>query len=177
MQFAFIIPAGPDKDGHKARHPQEQVRQNFRIAYKGKRPYPLAHGNVAVNDAKELVAQYTMVAMRKADIRKVTSESLEITLVFFFTRTPAQNAATRQIPFPSITPDVDNLSKLVMDGMNKVLYTDDCKVIQAPSFKRYTHQDAHTVVGVRSLEDKEAMPPWDVYDHLAWMKDFVPTTW
>lgn len=178
MQFGFIIPSGPDKNGRKATHPQEQVRQNFRIAWAGKKPYPKAYGVTAVDDAKELVAQYTMVAMRKNDIRTMTSGPLEITMVFFFTK-PMSHSKTKvdRFPFPAVTPDVDNLAKLVLDGMNKVLYTDDCKVIQGPCYKRYTHRDAHTFVGVRSLDDNEAMPPWDVYPHLAWCKEFYYNDW
>lgn len=177
MQFAFMIPAGPDKDGRKASHPQEQVRQKFRIAYKGNRqpfpkPYPLKY----VEDAKELVAQYTMVAMRKADIRKVTDEPLEITTCFFFSRTPAQDKAKIKLPFPSIKPDLDNLWKLGLDAMEDVLYTNDARVVNGGIYKRYTHLDAYTVVAVRSLEEHEAMPPWEVYSHLAWVKEFLPKT-
>lgn len=177
MQFGFIIPSGPDKNGRRATNPQPWERAGVRIAWNGKKPYPSHYTLTATREAEQLIAQYTMVAMRKADIRKVTSEPLEITLCFFFTRSPAQTKAKIQLPFPSIKPDVDNLAKLVLDGMEDVLYTNDCKVIQAPPYKRYTHLDAHTVVGVRSLEDHEAMPPWDVYPHLAWMKEFYHNHW
>ncbi len=178
MKFGFIIPSGPDKNGRKATHPQEQVRQNWRIAYAGKKAYTRPYGNAAVNDAKELVAQYTMVAMRKHDIRKPTSEPLEITTAFFFTKPKSrQRVNSDPFPFPGVPPDKDNLEKLVLDGMQNVLYTSDALVIQGGVYKRYTHRDAYTVVGVRSLEDNEAMPPWDVYPHLAWMKPFCYNDW
>lgn len=174
MQFGFIIPAGPDKNGREASHPQEWQRAGVKLGWAGKNPYPSRYTPTPTREAEKLVGQYTMVAMRKNDIRKVTSGPLEITTVFFFNRTPTQEAAKVKLPFPSITPDVDNLAKLVLDGMNKVLYTDDAKVVQLTAFKRYTHREAHTFVGVRSLEDHEAQPPWDVYEHLAWCKEFYP---
>lgn len=178
MQLAFIIPSGPDKNGRKATNPPPWERAGVRIAWSGNKPYPSHYTVKATKDAEELVAQYTMVGMRKNDIRKVTGEPLEITICFFFTK-PASHSKTKidRFPFPAITPDVDNLAKLVLDGMTDVLYTDDAKVVQLSAFKRYTHREAHTVVGVRSLEDHEAMPPWDVYDHLRWMKPFYHKDW
>ena len=177
MQFAFIIESGPDKNGRKARHPQEQVRQRFRVVTAGNRSYPKPYPDKAVDEAKELVALHTRLAMRDNHIRGPVSQPLEITTTFFFTRTAAQASAKIQMPFPAITPDKDNLEKLVLDGMEDVLYTNDCKVVQGGVYKRYTHREAHTVVAVRSLEDKEAMPPWDVYPHLEWIQEYYHKGW
>ncbi len=183
MQFGFIIPSGPDKNGKKATHPQEWERAGATIMWTKptpknpkRKPYIHFYPTTPTKEAEELVAWHTRLAIR-GEVREPTSEPLEIVTCYFFTRSPAQEKAKIMLPFPTITPDVDNLVKLVLDGMTKVLYIDDCKVIQESSFKRYTHHDAHTFVGVRSLEDNEAMPPWDVYPHLAWCKDFYYNDW
>lgn len=39
--------------------------------------------------------------------------------------------------FPTVTPDLDNLLKTVMDAANKILWVDDCQIVQLTASKIY----------------------------------------
>lgn len=39
---------------------------------------------------------------------------------------------------PTVKPDIDNIVKIVLDGLNGVAYTDDKQVIQITARKKYT---------------------------------------
>ena len=58
-----------------------------------------------------------------------------------------KNAPERHI----VKPDIDNLIKFYLDCANKILWKDDCQIVQILGFKRYT-DDAKTIIIVRSME-------------------------
>ena len=51
-----------------------------------------------------------------------------------------------------VKPDIDNLIKFYLDCANKILWKDDCQIVQILGFKRYV-DEAETIIIVRSLKD------------------------
>lgn len=43
--------------------------------------------------------------------------------------------------YPTTKPDTDNQIKSILDGLNKLAYTDDCQVIDFDVSKRYADRD------------------------------------
>ena len=50
-----------------------------------------------------------------------------------------------------VKPDVDNLIKFYLDCANKILWKDDCQIVQILGFKRYT-DEAETIIMIRSMK-------------------------
>ena len=60
------------------------------------------------------------------------------------------NIAVKDCEYPSCKPfpDVDNLQKFIMDGMNKRVYDDDVQVVEVIAKKRFTQREERTVITV-----------------------------
>ena len=41
---------------------------------------------------------------------------------------------------PAVTPDIDNLQKSISDALNKIVWKDDCQVVQIKATKIYTNE-------------------------------------
>ena len=55
------------------------------------------------------------------------------------------------------TPDIDNLAKFVLDGMNELVYQDDSQVVKLIVYKIYNSEggcDGRTVVKVTRFDEK-----------------------
>lgn len=46
----------------------------------------------------------------------------------------------QQIKRPALKPDIDNVVKIIMDGLNGVAYKDDCQVVCVVANKYYSHE-------------------------------------
>lgn len=57
-----------------------------------------------------------------------------------FSKKKREQALNDEI-FPIQKPDVDNITKIVMDALNQVAYYDDGQVIAAPPIKLYSKND------------------------------------
>lgn len=57
--------------------------------------------------------------------------------------------------FPTVKPDVDNIVKAVLDGMNKIVYRDDSVVCDVSNAKRYS-SSPRVEVYVRELDGEPA---------------------
>lgn len=66
---------------------------------------------------------------------------------------------TRRLEFwVSTTPDLDNLEKSVLDGLNEVAYTDDKLVVVKSSSKRYVTDGVPRVrITVASMKDQKSL--------------------
>ena len=66
---------------------------------------------------------------------------------------------TRRLDFwVSTTPDLDNLEKSVLDGLNEVAYTDDKLVVVKSSSKRYVTDGVPRVrITVASMKDQKSL--------------------
>lgn len=56
---------------------------------------------------------------------------------------------------PTSKPDIDNVAKLVLDGLNGVAFVDDSQIIDLTASKRYG-TDAHVAVWVREIAQEHA---------------------
>lgn len=54
---------------------------------------------------------------------------------------------------PMVKPDVDNILKAVLDGLNGVAYEDDKQVVTARASKAYTYGEPMIVVHVWEAKD------------------------
>jgi Holliday junction resolvase RusA-like endonuclease len=66
---------------------------------------------------------------------------------------------TRRLDFwVTTTPDLDNLEKSVLDGLNEVAYTDDKLVVMKSSSKRYVTDGVPRVrITVASIQDQKSL--------------------
>ena len=55
--------------------------------------------------------------------------------------------------YPTVKPDVDNMEKLVLDGMNKVVWKDDAQVVDLFHSKRYTDGLPRTEITVTEITE------------------------
>lgn len=69
-------------------------------------------------------------------------------------------AIARGEQFPTITPDIDNIIKIVFDGLNKIAYLDDKQVCKVTAEKFYTFDEKQEGVQVRLKEYKRFKLPF-----------------
>jgi len=81
-----------------------------------------------------------------------------VSLTFFMHR-----PKTRRLEFwVSTTPDLDNLEKSVLDGLNEVAYTDDKLVVVKSSSKRYVTDGVPRVrITVASMKDQKSLRDYE----------------
>jgi len=77
-----------------------------------------------------------------------------VSIIFFMPR-----PKSRRLDFwVSTTPDLDNLEKSVLDGLNKIAYTDDRLVVAKSSSKRYVQDGEPGVrISVTAIMDQRSM--------------------
>jgi Holliday junction resolvase RusA-like endonuclease len=83
-----------------------------------------------------------------------------VSLTFYMPR-----PKTRRLDFwVSTTPDLDNLEKSVLDGLNEIAYTDDKLVVVKSSSKRYVTDGVPRVrITVASIQDQKSL--FDYSEH------------
>lgn len=57
--------------------------------------------------------------------------------------------ADRRKKFATIKPDLDNIEKIVLDGLNGIAFKDDKQVIDSHTKKRYCRDGEAPVLAVR----------------------------
>ena len=72
----------------------------------------------------------------------LTNEPVVVKIDAFYAVPKSDTKAMRALKLsnvipPTIKPDVDNVEKIVLDGLNGIAYTDDSHVIGATTFKQY----------------------------------------
>lgn len=124
MELSFTIPG-------------EAVPQcRPRFTHNGGRPYQTKK----VLDYKQLVKYLAEQALNG---RPLTEKALRLEVEFYTTIPVSTTKKKRQlidtgVIFPTKKPDVDNVVKSLMDGMNKVVYYDDTQVVDLVIHKRYS---------------------------------------
>lgn len=53
---------------------------------------------------------------------------------------------------PTVKPDIDNIVKIIMDGLNGVAYKDDSQVVDVKATKAYSLDDAFVIVEVKGTD-------------------------
>lgn len=76
----------------------------------------------------------------KTKYKNVLNSPLKLTTVFSF-KYP-KDFKKRKNKACTKRPDLDNLEKAVMDGLNKIAYVDDSLVVEKVSSKRYAEKDS-----------------------------------
>lgn len=70
------------------------------------------------------------------------SGPVAISMEVVYTVPPSRPKREKLSPGPKVTkPDLDNVVKSVLDGLNKVAYTDDAHVIRQDAWKRFGERD------------------------------------
>ena len=59
--------------------------------------------------------------------------------------------------YPLKKPDLDNICKIVMDGLNGIAYEDDSQIAGIVAHKVYTHGDPMILVEIREMVTKNGM--------------------
>lgn len=72
------------------------------------------------------------------DGAEILTGPLTMTIKFYFARPKSKKAGTPHI----VKPDIDNLAKSVLDGINKIAYGDDAQVMDLQLVKEYASDPA-----------------------------------
>jgi Holliday junction resolvase RusA-like endonuclease len=114
----------------------------------GKARPRLGRGGVVFTPSKTrkteaIIGRYLMTRRPEKITAEMLSElELSVKLEFIFSR-PKSVKRNNHI----ITPDIDNICKLVCDACNGILWHDDCLITQLQASKRYAKQDE--IPGIR----------------------------
>lgn len=85
--------------------------------------------------------KYLLFQARPKKFEKETALRLE--LEFYFVK---PKSAPKNRVFPTVKIDIDNLTKLVCDSMNKIVYHDDCQIIDLIAKKRYADKPGINII-------------------------------
>ena len=113
-----------------------------------------AYTPAETKDYEVKVKQSAWIAMQSDKIQKA-DRRVSVIVTFFFDVPKSYSKAKRLereagIRIPA-KPDIDNLSKSILDGCNDIVYLDDASVWHLSAFKRYCDvgQKAHAKVKVQ----------------------------
>ena len=68
--------------------------------------------------------------------KKPKVEPLGVIIDFYIKR--PKSVSVKKRPYPVVKPDLDNLTKSLLDSLNGVLYKDDSQIIEIKVSKRYS---------------------------------------
>jgi len=69
--------------------------------------------------------------------------AVSVHLIFDFIR---PKSVSQKREYPTVVPDLDNLTKLVLDAANKILWDDDSQIVQIYAGKRYALKASITIM-------------------------------
>jgi crossover junction endodeoxyribonuclease RusA len=79
---------------------------------------------------------------------ELLDEAVEVSIIFYLPRPKT----VRDREFPTVFPDIDKLSRSVLDSLSGVVYTDDARVIRLSAYKLYAdHRGAGALIRVNTL--------------------------
>lgn len=80
---------------------------------------------------------------------KPSKMPIKCNVYFMFKRKP-----TVKRHHHTVRPDIDNLLKSVLDGMNGIIYEDDCQIVILNSTKKYIDEgESRIYIEIQDLED------------------------
>ena len=145
--------------------PRPLARHRSRVAGAGGRAWVQTYEPASNRDARAYVRHAANEAMRKAGINELLIGPLELTVTFWTLQPTGKRVkdASRVRPdlllqrlYPCARPDTDNLVKLVLDALNRVIWRDDAQVCAIRADKRYTTTAPRTEVQVREMTAAES---------------------
>lgn len=115
---------------------------------------------------ERLIKKSAMQAMKDAQLEP-TDKPLRVDVRAFYAVPKSYTKARRGrcidgTEQPNKKPDIDNVVKSILDGMNGVVYQDDKQVVKLTAVKHYTGNDAYVLVRVSTIDDKQELG--DAYD-------------
>ncbi len=126
------------------------------------KPVPKARARVVTKGKRRFAFTPKKVKDWEAVVKKEAKKHFEmpfawpvmVSLTFYLHR-----PKTRRLDFwVTTTPDLDNLEKSVLDGLNEVAYTDDKLVVVKMSSKRYVTDGVPRVrITVASIQDQKSL--------------------
>ncbi len=126
------------------------------------KPVPKARARVVTKGKRRFAFTPKKVKEWETIVKKEAEKHFEmpfalpvmVSLTFYLHR-----PKTRRLDFwVSTTPDLDNLEKSVLDGLNEVAYTDDKLVVMKSSSKRYVTDGVPRVrITVASIQDQKSL--------------------
>ncbi len=126
------------------------------------KPVPKARARVVTKGKRRFAFTPKKVKDWEAVVKKEAKKHFEmpfawpvmVSLTFYLHR-----PKTRRLDFwVTTTPDLDNLEKSVLDGLNEVAYTDDKLVVMKSSSKRYVTDGVPRVrITVASIQDQKSL--------------------
>ncbi len=126
------------------------------------KPVPKARARVVTKGKRRFAFTPKKVKDWEAVVKKEAEKHFEmpftrpvmVSLTFYLHR-----PKTRRLDFwVTTTPDLDNLEKSVLDGLNEVAYTDDKLVVVKSSSKRYVTNGVPRVrITVASIQDQKSL--------------------
>lgn len=118
-----------------------------RVVTKGKRKF--AYTQKRVKEWEDIIKTEA-----KKHFERPFNWPVVVSLIFFMPRPKSR----RLDYWVSTTPDLDNLEKSVLDGLNKVAYTDDRLVVAKSSSKRYVQNEEPGVqISVTAIKNQRSM--------------------
>jgi len=125
MQICFEVPGQPRGKGR----PRFARRGNFVKTYT----------DAATASYEDQIRFYALQAMGSSEPLKTALE------VFIYVKLPVPQSYSKKrteaclsgLERPCKKPDLDNIIKAMMDGMNEIVYDDDVQVISIQATKRY----------------------------------------
>jgi Holliday junction resolvase RusA-like endonuclease len=91
------------------------------------------HGNRPWDPQKELKSQIAMIISSQNRMRRFYEGPLELEIIFYFPATKKNGAGTWHIT----RPDTTNLTKLIEDAVQGILFIDDCLICSLVAKKLY----------------------------------------
>ena len=120
MSVSFIVEGTPAPQGSKKAY----VRGTRAVLVESSKKVPVWRAQVAA------AARAVM-----GDTEPFTTP-VRVEVVFWMAR-PA-SVSEKKRPLPTVYPDIDKLSRALLDGMTKIIYRDDALVVDLVASKRYS---------------------------------------
>jgi len=94
---------------------------------------------VAMHDLRMFTARYKADLKLECPSSPIFTTACRVTLIFSFLR--PKSVKPKKRPHPSVKPDIDNLTKLVLDGLQPHILSDDCLVVRIEQSKIYGDEE------------------------------------
>jgi crossover junction endodeoxyribonuclease RusA len=120
------------------------------VAQGSKNAYRRGERIVLVETAKRLPAWRYQIAQAARELNRevIEFDAVRVTLLFML---PQPKKPVRQ--YPTTKPDIDKLSRAVLDALTGVLYKDDSQVTQLDAQKVYTYGEPGVYITVAGINN------------------------
>lgn len=151
--LSFVIPGKPKgKERHKTRVVQRPGGKSYATFYTP--PQTAQYETEIAYYCNNEIVDYE----RSSKVRWIKRGQYQLA-VFAYIEIPkswpvAKTAmAAQQLIRPTCKPDWDNIGKVVSDGLNGIAWTDDARVVDARTVKRYTTAEPRIEVVIIDITD------------------------